>query len=340
MSGTIRYRMPDGAEIVSEDGSSITMRVSLPSDDAGHFGRQCPRCKRIFRMHADDYHALPDDQRLTCPYCCAEEAHGEFLTEQQKERARAAVGEYGQQLVAGKLDEVLSDLARKVNSRSGAVRIEYSGRSSRSVRPQPLPPIVEEAPIRERRCARCANRYAVFGEHVACPVCGHLPPRVVADDALDAQEAALAALRQVPGAVLDQLREAGSLERTAAGALSSVVSILETFLKRAFLDRVTGGDTLIAGRGNVFQRLDDAAQLYGDHLGVDLRGAMGTAEWGRLCLLYGMRHLVTHSNAVVDQRHLTRFPGHGFVLGQRVQVAVGDAHEAIKLARKLVAAVP
>jgi hypothetical protein len=232
MSGTIRYRMPDGAEIVSEDGSTVTMHVTLPADDAGHFGRQCPSSARIFRMHVEDYHALPDELRLTCPYCCAEEGHGEFMTEQQKDRAMAAAGEYAQQLVAGKLDEMFSDLARKVNSRRGAIRIEYSGGSTRSVRPRPLPAIVEEAPIRERRCTKCGNRYAVFGEHIACPVCDPLPPRVVADDAPDAQDAALAVFDEVPDGVLAQLRAAGSLERIAAGALGSFVSILETFLKR------------------------------------------------------------------------------------------------------------
>ena len=134
----------------------------------------------------------------------------------------AAAGEYAQQLVAGKLDEMFSDLSRKVNSRRGAIRIEYSGGSSRSVRPRALPAIVEEAPIRERTCDQCHNRYAVFGEHVACPVCGPLPPKVVALDAFDAQDAALAVFGNLPANVLGQLREAGALERTAAGTLGSV----------------------------------------------------------------------------------------------------------------------
>ena len=189
-------------------------------------------------------------------------------------------------------------------------------------------------------CTVLGNRYAVFGEHVACPVCGRLPAKVVAEDALEAQEAALAALNQVPEAILAQLREAGSLERTAAGALGSIVSILESFLKQTFHDRVVGGDALTAGRGNVFQRPGDAAQLYRDHFGVDLPGMMGTGEWDRFCLLYCIRHLITHANGLVDQRHLDRFPGRGFVLGQRVHVALADAREAIELARRLVTAVP
>lgn len=335
MTGPIRYRMPDGAEIVSEQGSTVTMHISVPADDAGHFGRQCPSCERMFRMHVADYNALPDDIRLTCPYCCMEEGPSKFMTQQQLERMRAAAGAYAQQLVAGKLDGIFSSMARSTNARGGAIRVSYSGQS-RTVSPRPLPAITEEAPIRERTCAGCGNRYAVFGEHVACPACGPLPPNVVAQDALDAQEALLAVFDHIPAQVLGQLREAGSVERTAASTLGAVVSILETYMKRTFLDQVPAGDSLIAGKGNIFQRLDDTAQLFRDHCAIDLPGLLGAVSWNRLRLLYGIRHLLTHANGVADARHLTRFPDHGVVVGQRVGLTLADAREALKLARNLV----
>jgi hypothetical protein len=260
------------------------------------------------------------------------------MTEQQKERARAAAGEYARQLAVGKLSDILGNMARRVNARGGAIRMSYSPGSS-PVRPGPLPAITEEAPIRERTCAGCGNRYAIFGEHVACPVCGPLPPKVVAEDALEAQDAALAVFEHVPAEVLGQLREAGSLERTAAGTLGSVVSVLETFLKQTFLDRVTGGDALIAGKGNIFQRLNDTAPLYRDHCDIDLPALLGAASWDRLCLLYGTRHLLVHTNGIVDAKHVDRFSDQGFVTGQRVSVSLADARLALQLARNLVNAV-
>lgn len=335
MTAPIRYRMPDGAEIVSERGGTVTMRVSVPADDTGHFGRQCPTCERIFRMHVTDYNALPDDIRLTCPYCCLEEDPSKFMTQQQLGRMRAAAGAYAQQLVTGKLDDIFSGMARSTNARGGAIRVSYS-RRSRPVSPQPLPAITEEAPIRERTCAGCGNRYAVFGEHVACPACGPLPPNVVAQDALDAQESLLAVFDHIPAQVLGQLREAGSVERTAASTLGAVVSILETYMKRTFLNRAPGGDSLIANKGNIFQRLDETAQLFRDHCAIDLPVLLGTGAWNQLRLLYGIRHLLTHANGVVDARHLTRFPDHGVVVGQRVGLSLADAREALKLARNLV----
>ena len=339
MTGPIRYRMPDGSEVVSEEGGIVTIRLSMPADDARHFGRRCPSCKRLFRMHVDDYEPLPDHLRLTCPYCRAEEEHSEFMTEQQEQRALAAAGEYAQQFAVGKLDDIFRDMARRTNARGGAIRMSYSG-GSKTASPRPLPLITEEAPIRERTCASCESRYAVFGEHVACPVCGPLAPRVIAQDALEAQGAALDVFVHVPAEVLDQLREAGALERTAGNTLGSVVSILETFLKETFLDRVPAGDALIAGKGNVFQRLDNAAQLYHDNCGIDLPALLARASWNRLSLFYGIRHLLTHTNGIVDAKHVMRFPAHRVPIGQRVSVSLDDAREGVQLARTLVSAVP
>jgi hypothetical protein len=339
MTGRITYRMPDGAEIESESGSTVKISVAIPADDAGYFGRECPSCERIFRMQVDDYKALPDDPRLTCPYCCHEDDHSQFFTKQQVDRAMGAAQEYASQLIEGSLDNIFTNMTRRVNSRRGAVRMSYSG-SSRSRRaPNPLPPIVEEAPIRERTCDRCHNRYAVFGDHIACPVCGPHPPKVVATDALDAQDAVLSVVDHVPAPVLDQLREAGALEKTAAGVLSSVVGTVETFLKQTFLSRVAGGDTIIAGKGNVFQRLDESGQLYKNHLAIDIPATLGAADWDRLLGLYGLRHLLTHNNGIVDAKHVARFPGKGFVLGQRVTVSTADAKDALRIARRLIDAV-
>lgn len=340
MTGRISYRMPDGAEIESESGSTVKISVAIPADDAGYFGRECPSCKRIFRMHVEEYKALPDGLRLTCPYCCHEEDHSQFFTKQQIDRTMGAAQEYASQLVAGSLDNIFTNMTRRVNSRGGAVRMTYSGSSRLRAAPKPLPVIVEEAPIRERTCDRCLNRYAVFGDHVACPVCGPHPPKTVATDALDAQEAALSVVNHVPSEVLAQLREAGALEKTAAGVIGSVVGTIETFLKQTFLARVAGGDAIIVGKGNVFQRLEDAAQLYKDYLAIDLPAALGAPDWGRLLVLYGIRHLLAHNNGIADAKHLARFPGKGFVVGERVTVSTDDARAALHIGRRLVDAVP
>jgi len=342
MTGFRRYRLPDGVEVESQQGSSVTFRVTMPADDAGYIGRQCPECHQLFRMHVGDYTKLPDDQRLTCPYCMFSADHSEFVTSQQLERALAGAGEGALQAAADTLDEALDAMVRGINrssSRGGMFSISASRGPSQPHMPSPLPVITEPAPIRERQCQRCGNRYAVFGQHIACPACGSLPPKVVAEDALAAQTAILDMLGQLPTDAFDQLRELGSVEQTASLTLGAVVSSLEVYLRDAFTNRVTGADQLLmAEKGNVFQRLDDVARLYKKHLRIDLPTLLG-ADWERLRVLYGIRHLLTHNNGVVDHKHLKRFPRFPTALGQRVTVSVADARDAIRCGRLLLNAI-
>ena len=340
MTDRITYRMPDGAEIESESGSTVTISVAIPGDDAGYFGRQCPSCERIFRMHINDYEALPEEPRLTCPYCCHEDGHSQFFTKQQVDRAMGAAQEYASQLIEEKVDQMFSNFTRRANSRGGTICWSYSGSTRGRPTPKPLPGIVEEAPIRERSCARCHNRYAVFGEHLACPVCGPHSLATIATDAFDAQDAVRSLVEHLPAEVLDQLREAGAIEKTAAGVLGSVVGTVETFLKETFLARVASGNRVIAGKGNIFQRLDDAVQLYKNDFAIDIPSALGPGDWDRLLVLYGIRHLLTHNNGTVDAKHMTKFPGKGFVLGQHITVSTADAKDALRIARRLADAVP
>ena len=142
--GNYNDRLPDGVEFVGSDHDDIRLRVSMPSDEDGHLGRQCPECSGIWRMHAEDYKALPDDPRLWCVYCGHEDDHSQFITKQQLDRAVRAAGDIGRQLVQEALDSAFRPLRR--SSRSSFISIEYR---SKPFYPAPLP-------------RRSSTRYAVF----------------------------------------------------------------------------------------------------------------------------------------------------------------------------------
>jgi len=64
MSG---FRFPDGVEFLGDGGDgNVNFSVSIPVDDDGFFGRECPECEQHFRIAHEDYEALPDDLRLWC----------------------------------------------------------------------------------------------------------------------------------------------------------------------------------------------------------------------------------------------------------------------------------
>ena len=57
-SSADKFRMADGVRIVEENADSVRMQVSMPTDEHGFFGRQCPSCSQLFRVDSDDYEAL------------------------------------------------------------------------------------------------------------------------------------------------------------------------------------------------------------------------------------------------------------------------------------------
>ncbi|WP_405144344.1 hypothetical protein OG589_41575 [Sphaerisporangium sp. NBC_01403] len=317
MQGQNSFRLPDGSRLVSQQGHEYQLRVDMPGDADGFFGRQCPSCCQLFRVNADDYEALPEDIRLWCVYCGHEEEHSEFITDQQVDRATRVAYDLGVQLVAQGLDDTFSRLARKSRGGGSSIRVSYR---SKPFYPEPLPGIDEERLIRVRQCVSCALRYAVFGEHRYCPVCGLLSADVVAADVLQAEAARLDALAQLPVGVVATLREQGVFTRLWVDTLENLVGLVEALAGATYRAAVPNAEQNLRGKGNIFQRLDDTAALFADAGYRDLRTSVAPAVWQRLIEVWTARHLFTHNDGIVDQRYLDKNPGAPVELGQRLTI--------------------
>ena len=92
---------------------------------------------------------------------------------------------------------------------------------------------------------------------------------------------------------------------------------------------------LLRGRGNVFQRLDDLADLFAAHASNDLRTALGP-RWEELRRAWAGRHLYVHNDGVVDGRYTRAVPAMTLQLGQRLLVTRTVARAAIENVRILV----
>ncbi|MEU0715605.1 hypothetical protein ABZ498_00300 [Streptomyces lavendulocolor] len=319
-----KFRMPDGAEITGHQGDSYEVRVSVPSDDDGFFGRQCPACSMSFRIDGGDYEALPDGLMLWCVYCGHHDDHSDFMTTQQRERIMRAAGDLGMQLISQGFADAFRGLSRG-NSRS-AVSISYEGKP---FYPRPLPGINEERLVRIRTCSECQIRYAVFGEHRYCPVCGQLPAAAIAFDALQADAARLDALEALPPEAKAVLREQGVFTRSWVDTIENVVGVVEALGSAVFRAAVPDAEARLRGKGNVFQRLDDMAALFVAAAYDDVRPELGTQTWKRLTETWAARHVFTHNDGIVDQKYLTKVPTSSARVGQRLVVTEIDCRRAI-----------
>ncbi|WP_327010636.1 hypothetical protein OHA72_27210 [Dactylosporangium sp. NBC_01737] len=282
-------------------------------------------------MDGDDYEALPDELELWCVYCGHHDDHSEFMTQQQLDRAMRAAGDIGVQILGQALDEAFGRSAMRSSrsSRSGfGIGIEITYRSE-PFYPEPLPGIDEESLIRIRSCGSCSLRYAVFGEHRFCPVCGQLPAMVVALDALAAETARLDGLAQLSADVAAGLRERGVFTRIWVDTLENLVGVVESLGSAVFRGAVADAGVRLNGKGNVFQRLDHTAQLFVDAGFADLRSVVDNARWRRLIKFWAARHVFTHNDGLVDARYLTKVPTSTMRIGQRLTISEQDCRQAI-----------
>ncbi|AZQ36593.1 hypothetical protein EJ357_26740 [Streptomyces cyaneochromogenes] len=330
MGDNRRFRMADGAELVGRQGDSFEMRVSIPSDDNGFFGRQCPECSLVFRMDVQQYEALPDDLTLWCVYCGHHAEHSEFMTEQQRDRIMRAAGDFAMQMVSQELDKVFGGLAR--GSRGSSISFSYK---SQPFYPRPLPGIDEEQLVRVRTCADCQNNYAVFGEHRYCPVCGQLPAASVAFDALQADTARLDALEALPADAKSLLREQGVFARNWVDTIENVVGVVEALASSLFRAAAPNADSLLNGKGAIFQRLDHMADLIVATGFSDLRITLGAQSWQRLLETWAARHVFTHNDGIVDEKYLTRVPSSSTRIGQRLVLTDAACRQALDDAKSL-----
>lgn len=325
------FNLPDGASFIGRDGDRYQFSVSLPSDEQGFLGRQCPECRRIFRIDDGDYSALPDDIELWCTYCGHNAPHQEFVTDQQYERAVGAATDVGRQIVANHLDQMFSRLKARPR-RNRLVSVHYS-RSSLGP-PVPLRAITEEPPVRHRRCQSCDVTYAIFGEHRFCPTCGPLSPQAVARDSLEAEVARLHAFDGLNKGDSDILREAGVLDRVYVDTLENLVGVVEVLARAIFSDGVAGAEALLRGKGAVFQRLPDLARLFGTHFNCDIAASLG-ADWPALQEVWAIRHVYVHNDGRVDERFKKAVPTSQLAIGQRVPVTAAIAEAAVERTRRL-----
>ncbi|MGV9963008.1 hypothetical protein ACWDU3_03670 [Streptomyces olivaceus] len=283
-------------------------------------------------MDAEQYKALPDDLTLWCVYCGHHAEHSEFITEQQRDRVMRAAGDFAMQTVSQELAKAFGGLSRGMRGRTSSFSYK-----SRPFYPRPLPEIDEEQLVRVRTCAGCQNDYAVFGEHRYCPVCGQLPAASIAIDALQADTARLDALETLPSDAKALLREQGVFTRNWVDTVENVIGVVEALASSLFRSAVPNADSLLNGKGAIFQRLDHTADLIVAAGFADLRTNLGTQTWQRLLETWAARHVFTHNDGIVDQKYLTRVPGSSARIGQRLVLTDTTCRRALDDAKALCA---
>lgn len=285
--------------------------VSIPKDDDGFMGRECPepQCEGYFKIKPGTGltgEGLP----CHCPYCGHTGPMNKFWTKEQIEYAKSVAFRQLSDAFVRDLEQLEFDHKPKGGFGIGI---------SMKLKPGTAPPIRhyrEKALETHVTCAKCTLEYAVYGVFAYCPDCG-------THNSLQMLQKNLALARKqvaVAHAQTDREFQRYLIE----DALENCVSAFDGFAReraRAFSARALRPADAESLR---FQNLRGSDVRLKAVYGIDLQTGTPPADWNFAHICFMKRHVLAHAAGVIDQDYLDETKEGSHLLGRRVAVSASD----------------
>lgn len=310
-------------------------KISIPvdSDDDGYFDRECPNEECLFQFKVDeqDWKNLFSDEAVFCPLCRHEAKSSSWWTKEQLKHAEDEAMKH----IQGRIDAALVQGAREFNSRQPRNSFISMSMSVKGTRPYHymLPvPSMEEMQLKVQ-CKECNAKYAVVGSAFFCPCCGHNSAEETLEGSLKKIEDKIKNLPIIRKAVEQISKDEAettcrSLIETGLG--ECVVSF-QRFCEVTFIKQ--SPDTKV--KFNAFQNLEVGAEYWTDLLSETYRDWLSENEYKELSELFQKRHLLSHTEGIVDQKYIDKTEDTGYRIGQRIVIKEKDVLKLITLVKKI-----
>lgn len=299
-----------------------TVTVSIPNDEDGFLGRECPKseCKGYFKIKPGTGLTGPD-LKCHCPYCGSPGDSSEFNTEEQLEYAKSVVVRQAMAALTQDLKQL--ELRHPPRGSFGiglSLKVEVG-------QPIPLHQYREKALETHVTCSDCTLEYAIYGVFGYCSDCRvHNSLQILArNQELIAKQIALA----------QSLPEPDLARHLLEDALENCVSAFDGFGREAC--RVRAGMSSKPEKVSKisFQSLDDASAKLQELFGIALDTTIDLADWTTVHRVFMKRHLLAHRAGVVDAKYIAQTSDPQAVVGRRVSVVQAEIFEALRVTRAL-----
>ena len=184
---------------------------------------------------------------------------------------------------------------------------------------------------RKVNCPKCECRYAVVGAAFFCPACGHNAAEQMFSQSMTGIVSALD--------VLDANRKAAQ-DRDAAETTTRL--LIETGLQHAVMAFQRFAEALYArypsairARRNAFQNLGEASDLWFAATGHRFADYITAQEIEAITRHFQRRHLLAHTQGIVDNDYINRTGDTAYRVGQRVVISEASVRECVALTAKL-----
>lgn len=323
-------------KLIRELESLNNKKISVPinADAEGYLDKECPNkeCLFVFKAKEEDWKNLFKDEAVYCPMCGHNSPADSFWTTEQLERAKKQVGKY----VRGKIDAALMEGANDFNRRQDrnsfiSMSVKVTGTHSKHYI---LPISATKEFERKLKCDECNANYAVIGSAFFCPCCGNNSVEKTFDESLSKVEIKLHNIPTIRTAIEAISKDEAEItcRSLIETALNDCVVAFQRFCEATYY-REKPNEKI---SGNAFQRLEDGSNLWKGIFNAGYQDWVTAFEFNRMNILFQRRHLLSHTEGLVDEKYLQKAKDSAYKLGQRIVVKENDINELLRLIRKVV----
>lgn len=312
---------------------SYQMPIQIESDENGFIDRECPNenCLFTFKIDLHDWEDKVVGHHMRCPRCGLVAPHDKWWTQGQLAVLNANIKSFALGLVHDELNSTFRQLERQAR-RNKYVRISYKP-SSRPLYAN-LPISQTDAWETEITCDECGTRFSIIGNAYFCPCCGKDLSTNAIQDSLTSYRRRIDDLQKVHDIFKQDFSSEEAekqVESIREDTLGSIVGTFESFCKARYAEM--GGTN--AKRG-VFQRLRDGDDLFDELTGFRYEHRIGDDGLDFMNLMFNRRHLITHSNGIVDEQYLRKTGDTLYAARQRVIVRNADLLKLLDFIQEVV----
>lgn len=201
-------------------------------------------------------------------------------------------------------------------------------------RPQhvPLPPAAAEPMQLKITCPACSCRYAVIGAAYFCPACGHNAADQVFILTIAGIRKSLDALDVVRSAIADRDTAENTTRLIIENGLQNAVTAFQRCAEAIFASIPSTSKP----RRNAFQNLAEGSQLWQATVGTNYADHLTDDGLQRLGRAFQQRHLLAHTQGIVDNDYVAKSGDRRYRPGQRIVVKADTVHDAVDLIEKLI----
>lgn len=318
-----------------KENNGIT-RISVPvkADNEGYLDKECPDKKYLFqfKVFEDDWEKKINKNNVYCPLCRHEAKSDSWWTTEQLKHAE----EQAFQHFRSRIDEALEQGARDFNSRQQSNSFIKMSMSLSGTQPfhYMIPTPAQQEMFLKIQCSRCSCKYAVIGSAFFCPYCGHNSADETFDNSIKKIEAKLKNLHVIRKAVeaISKDEAETTCRSLIETSLNESVVAFQRFCEITYVNRNPSAKV----KFNAFQNIDMGNDYWNDLYSENYTDWLSPNEYQKMIVLFQKRHLLSHTEGIVDQKYIDKSHDNDYYLGQRIVIKEKDVNEILHVITKII----